>query len=149
MQTKSPTSGIEVGKCGAFIRGVSPVFLDDEFNGSVEVMLDFKKLHDLSKRQGYELFILIKDSYKFECFKENHLPIEGFTLLDKNEANLNLVPLLKDIDFQNSSFIEKNSHYFYSRNLYDFKNNHIRYIIMHLSKDKNDKVINTINLLSR
>lgn len=148
MQTKKPTSGIEIGRCGPFIRGVSPIFLNDEFNGSVEVMVDFKSLYELAKRQGYELFILIKDNYKFECLRERHMNIHNFTLLDKNSVNLNLIPLLESIDLKNNNLVIHNSHYFYSKNLYDFKNNHIGYIVMHISKDKNDKIANALNLIA-
>lgn len=130
-QNKTPTSGIEIGKCGVFIRGVSPVFANNNFLGSIEIMLGFNHLYNLSKRQKYNLLILIKDNYKIECFKNSHIKIHGFNVIDKNDINLNILPFLDKIDFKNQNFIKLKNDYFYSKKLYDFKNNHIGYIIMH------------------
>ncbi|QIX87235.1 cache domain-containing protein [Campylobacter ureolyticus] len=130
-QNKTPTSGIEIGKCGVFIRGVSPVFANNNFLGSIEVMLGFNHLYNLSKRQKYDLLILIKDNYKIECFKKSYIKIHGFNIIDKNDINLNILPFLDKIDFKNQNFIKLKNDYFYSKKLYDFKNNHIGYIIMH------------------
>ena len=94
-------------------------------------MLGFKHLYSLSKRQKYDLLILIKDNYKIECFKKSYIKIHGFNIIDKNDINLNILPFLDKIDFKNQNFIKLKNDYFYSKKLYDFKNNHIGYIIMH------------------
>lgn len=137
-QTKTPTSGIEIGRCGIFVRGVSPIFYNNEFLGSVEVMLNFKHLYTLAKRQKYDILILIKDNYKIECFKNSYIKIYGFNIIDKNYINLNILPFLEKIDFKNKDFIKFRKNYFYSKKLYDFKNNHIGYIIMH--KNNSSKI---------
>ncbi|WP_082858161.1 cache domain-containing protein [Campylobacter iguaniorum] len=46
-------SGIEVGRCGMFIRGISPIFFENKFMGSLEVMLNFSALDDVAKKSLY------------------------------------------------------------------------------------------------
>lgn len=143
--SKKSVYGIEAGRCGVFIRGISPISYDSKFLGSLEVMLDFNHLDTIAKRRGYDIFVLVDQKYFSECFQRNSL-VKNYAILNESSANLNILTTLKKFDFENEEFAKINSNYFYKIELYDIKNNKIGFIILHFN---NDKVENSISKLMR
>lgn len=138
-----PLSGIEVGRCGMFIRGISPVFLDNKFAGSVEVMLNFSALDDVAKNQGLNIFILLDKSFDSDCIQDiDKNLLKNHYILNQNILNVNLLPNLRRFDYENQKFARLGDNYFYSKPLIDISNNEIGYIVLHY----NDNVISTSRL---
>jgi len=92
VKTKKVILGIEPGRGGIVMRGISPIFFDGKFYGTVEVLFDFghlKKVVNYPKDSKYALYIdkdTLKISYKFKKNKK----IGDFTYIqsvhfDKNE----------------------------------------------------------------
>ncbi|MSN95765.1 hypothetical protein F1B92_00900 [Campylobacter sp. FMV-PI01] len=146
-KTITPISGIEAGRCGVFIRGIAPIFIDNKFSGSSEVMLDFKPIFEIAKREGFDIFILIDDKFKSDCFFEKDQILKNFIILNKENSNLNLASILQKIDFKNQNFIKFKNNYFFSKKLYDLYNNYIGYIIIHINNDKKNKFISNLKLV--
>lgn len=130
--SKKPISGVEIGRCGTFTRGISPILDNDKLLGSVEVMLDFTYITEVAKKQGVNLFIIIDDKYKTDCFYDKLSPVNNYILLNQDSINLNITPLLNQIDLDNSYTHFENS-YFYSKKIYDLNGNFIGYLILHMS----------------
>lgn len=139
--------GIEAGRCGVFIRGISPVSNNGKFLGSLEVMLDFDHLGAIAKRRGYNIFVLVEQRYFVECFKKKELLVKNYAILNESGANLNVLPTLKKFDFENQDFINIGSNYFYKIEIHDIKNNKIGFIVLHLNNNKIENGISKLNAL--
>lgn len=146
-QNLQPISGIEAGRCGVYVRGIAPVFYDNSFVGSIEVMLDFEHLSGFSKKQGYNLFILIDKHYATDCFKDENELLGDFIVLNKKGINYNVLPLLKKLDFKNDKFTKIGSNYFLIQPIYDIRNNPIGHIVMHFNKNNDERIISRLNLI--
>lgn len=145
--SKKSLYGVEAGRCGVFIRGISPISYDDKFLGSLEVMLDFNHLNDISKGRGYDIFILVDKKYFLECFNQKEALVKNYVILNKNNTNLNILSTLKKFDFQKDDFKKIGSNYFYKIKLYDIKNNKIGFIVLHFNKNKIESGISKLNAI--
>ncbi len=62
MKTREPALGVEAGRGGIALRGVIPIFYDQEYAGSVEVLSDFNQLWDaLEFQDTYQLHLFVPD----------------------------------------------------------------------------------------
>ncbi|QKF64533.1 cache domain-containing protein [Campylobacter corcagiensis] len=130
--SKKPISGIEIGRCGVYTRGISPIIKDEEFLGSVEVMLDFSYLNESMKKSGVNLFILIPKRFKTDCFSDKLSLVKGYILLNEMNVDLNFVNMLNEIDL-NKSYTKIGSNHFYSMKFFDLNEEFIGYIILHIN----------------
>lgn len=129
-----PIAGIEVGRCGMFIRGISPVFLDNKFAGSIEVLLDFSRLENIAWSQGLNIFILLNKSFDSDCITNiDKSLLKKYYILNQNIANINLLPNLRRFDFENLNFMKSGQDYFYSKPIVDILNNKVGYVVLHYS----------------
>ena len=138
--------GIEVGKAGAFIRGVSQIFNQDSILGSIEVLLDFEYLSKFFADFGVDLFVML-DKNTASIYKEasNEL-INGYFLENKKFANLNILPFLKEINLDKIKFYTLKNHNFAIEPMRDFKGDKIGYFILYFNSNKNER--NLVNLNS-
>jgi methyl-accepting chemotaxis protein len=63
-KTHRPVTGIEMGKGGLVIRGISPIFNNNKYIGSVEILFPFKELlkgMNLLHNEGIYVFIYLKN----------------------------------------------------------------------------------------
>ncbi len=128
--TLAPQSGIEVGRCGIFIRGISPLFLDKKLAGSVEVLLDFTQAKTVAKAQGLELMMLLDARFKSDCVDMGQNRIKEHFILNPTITNLNLLPLLEAFDYQNDSFAKFGEVYLFSKPIFDAKNQRVGFMIL-------------------
>lgn len=142
-----PVAGIEAGRCGIFSRGISPILINNEFGGSIEVILDFAHLYKLAKSQGYNLFILIKKDYSTDCFYAKNDILKDYILLNPEKANLNTVAILDKFDLQKSELQKLGKNYLYSKPLNDVSNNHLGYIVMHINEDIKKRSFSTLDFV--
>lgn len=125
-----PISGIEVGRCGVFTRGVTPIIKDGEFFGSVEVMLDFAHLNEMAKNQGVNLYIIVEDKFKSDCFFDKLSVVKNYILLNEDSVDLNFANMLNQINLD-QIYTKLGNNYFYSLKFYDLSDKFIGYFVLH------------------
>ena len=133
-------AGIEVGRAGVFIRSVAPIFEDKKMLGSIEVLLDFKHLSDFFSQQGLDLFVLLDagGDLPYQNSSDEGI-IEGFHFVNKSYANLNVLPMLKDIKFKSGGFYQTDSHAFTVQPMNDAKGERIGYFVIYFNSDLKER----------
>ena len=133
-------AGIEVGRGGVFIRSVAPIFEDKKMLGSIEVLLDFKHLSDFFAQQGLDLFVLLDagGDLPYQNSSDEGI-IEGFHFVNKSYANLNVLPMLKDIKFKSGGFYQTDSHAFTVQPMNDAKGERIGYFVIYFNSDSKER----------
>ena len=133
-------AGIEVGRAGVFIRSVAPIFEDKKMLGSIEVLLDFKHLSDFFSQQGLDLFVLLDASADspYQNSSDEGI-IEGFHFVNKSYANLNVLPMLKDIKFKSGGFYQTGSHAFTVQPMNDAKGERVGYFVIYFNSDSKER----------
>ena len=133
-------AGIEVGRAGVFIRSVAPIFEDKEMLGSIEVLLDFKHLSDFFSQQGLGLFVLLDASSDspYQNSSDDGI-IEGFHFVNKSYANLNVLPMLKDVKFKSGGFYQTDSHAFTVQPMNDAKGERVGYFVIYFNSDSKER----------
>lgn len=133
-------AGIEVGRAGVFIRSVAPIFEDKKMLGSIEVLLDFKHLSDFFSQQGLDLFVLLDagGDLPYQNSSDEGI-IEGFHFVNKSYANLNVLPMLKDIKFKSGEFYQTGSHAFTVQPMNDAKGERVGYFVIYFNSDSKER----------
>ena len=133
-------AGIEVGRAGVFSRSVAPIFEDKKMLGSIEVVLDFKHLSDFFSQQGLDLFVLLDagGDLPYQNSSDEGI-IEGFHFVNKSYANLNVLPMLKDIKFKSGGFYQTDSHAFTVQPMNDAKGERIGYFVIYFNSDSKER----------
>lgn len=133
-------AGIEVGHAGVFIRSVAPIFEDKKMLGSIEVLLDFKHLSDFFSQQGLDLFVLLDagGDLPYQNSSDEGI-IDGFHFVNKSYANLNVLPMLKDIKFKSGGFYQTDSHAFTVQPMNDAKGERIGYFVIYFNSDSKER----------
>ena len=133
-------AGIEVGRAGVFIRSVAPIFEDKKMLGSIEVLLDFKHLSDFFSQQGLDLFVLLDagGDLPYQNSSDEGI-IEGFHFVNKSYANLNVLPMLKDIKFKSGGFYQTDSHAFTVQPMNDAKGERVGYFVIYFNSDSKER----------
>lgn len=133
-------AGIEVGRAGVFIRSVAPIFEDKKMLGSIEVLLDFKHLSDFFAQQGLDLFVLLDagGDLPYQNSSDEGI-IDGFHFVNKSYANLNVLPMLKDIKFKSGGFYQTDSHAFTVQPMNDAKDERVGYFVIYFNSDSKER----------
>ena len=133
-------AGIEVGRAGVFIRSVAPIFEDKKMLGSIEVLLDFKHLSDFFSQQGLDLFVLLDagGDLPYQNSSDENI-IDGFHFVNKSYANLNVLPMLKDIKFKSGGFYQTDSHAFTVQPMNDAKGERVGYFVIYFNSDSKER----------
>ena len=133
-------AGIEVGRAGVFIRSVAPIFEDKKMLGSIEVLLDFKHLSNFFSQQGLDLFVLLDSSADspYQDGSDEGI-IDGFHFVNKSYANLNVLPMLKDIKFKSGGFYQTDSHAFTVQPMNDAKGERVGYFVIYFNSDSKER----------
>ena len=133
-------AGVEVGRAGVFIRSVAPIFEDKKMLGSIEVLLDFKHLSNFFSQQGLDLFVLLDSSADspYQNSSDEGI-IEGYHFVNKSYANLNVLPMLKDIKFKSGGFYQTDSHAFTVQPMNDAKGERVGYFVIYFNSDSKER----------
>ncbi len=98
VKNKKPKVSIEVGYLLS-IRAVVPIFEQNEFLGSLEVIILFEDLVEKFRNSGIELFVLMdEDRLSKALLMSNNPTINEFVIVNRNYNNL-LLDDLKNINF--------------------------------------------------
>ncbi|MDO5046125.1 cache domain-containing protein [Campylobacter sp.] len=144
---KGVVAGIEIGRAGALIRSVAPVLKDNKNLGSVEVLLDFGHLSNFFVDQGVDLFVLLDKSPNSPYQNEDKEdPIKGYHLINKEYADLNILPILKDIDFKTNQFYKFDSHNFAIKPMLDSQGKRIGYFVIYFNSNQKERNLSKLNI---
>lgn len=123
---KKPLKGIEVGVGGFVIRGISPIFVDKEFTGTVEVMLDMDTYLKTSKNNEEEEIAMFmkKDLITYATKYQNEtniLEIGEYINIDKTSDKFIFENITSSdlMEAEKGSFLLKKNSYKYG--LYPIK----------------------------
>ncbi|MCK4957585.1 MAG: GAF domain-containing protein, partial [Candidatus Cloacimonetes bacterium] len=139
-KSKKSVLGIEVGRAGLVIRGLSPIFsFEGEFVGSVEYMFPFSVAKQYLVSDKYELAFFIRkdisDDIRFfsEEYTENdnHQKVK-YKILDSSSENVNLDIIynsLIDKDITDTEMFKKGNYDYVMDPIYDFDNNIVGLVV--------------------
>ena len=108
--------------------------------GSIEVLLDFKHLSDFFSQQGLDLFVLLDadGDLPYQNSSDEGI-IEGFHFVNKSYANLNVLPMLKDIKFKSGGFYQTDLHAFTVQPMNDAKGERVGYFVIYFNSDLKER----------
>lgn len=138
-KTLSPISSIELGK-RLNIKAISPIIHNDEFIGSIEVIMSFDKLSEELEKKNIDFFVLLKNKYLNIASKlKNNPKIEDYTLVNKNSkySYLNNLSSLKEY-----GYFTKHSYAYSYFSYYSLKREKLGYIIVAIKNTKQKKFKN-------
>lgn len=126
-QEQMPYSSIEVGK-RLNIKAISPIVHNNNFIGSLEVIIGFENLTQEFKQKGYELFVLMhKDFLNIATQLANHHTVGDFVLVNQNE-HFKLEGILLH-ELEDYGYISNDEYAFSYFSYYDLHGKKIGYFI--------------------
>ncbi len=132
-KNKKPLVAIELGRAGLVLRGLSPIFYNNEFYGSVEFMQGLNSVIKDAKKEKIDMAIFIKNSYlNIASSLKDAYKVQDVTLAVK-EKNINkdLLEELKDIDFKNKEDVQLTDSYaLLSTPIKDFSGKVVAYAVL-------------------
>ena len=139
-EEKKPIVSIELGK-RLNIKAISPIMINDNYFGSIEVIIDFEYLsHELEKK-GCELFVLLnKKHLNIANELKTNPSIDNYVLV--NNANIKLLFQLNLDNLKDYGYVSNKNYSFVYFSYYDLNNKHLGYIFTGL---KNNKQLNINN----
>lgn len=146
---KGVLADIEVGRGGVFIRAVAPILSSkNSFLGSIEVLLGFEHLSDFFKDQGIDLFVLLNKSPNspYQSQDDENM-INDFYIINKDYANLNILPILQTINFNGQQFHKFNTHNFAIEPMNDTMGNKVGYFVIYFNSDQKERNLSKLNVL--
>ncbi len=141
-KTKKPLKAIEVGRAGPVIRGISPIFKNGEYIGSVEVI---RSLNDLVKgaRKSLkaDIIVLLSPQYSSEAqLLKLNTKLDGYYVIEKN-INSTIKTELNSVQFTKKSYILTRHYFVTPIALKDFQGKKIGYILVVQNKNVADATI--------
>lgn len=129
-QTKQPIQGIEIGRSGMFMRAVAPVFQKSEYVGTIETVVDFRDLNEYFKKDGVELYVLMKNEYRpianAASYSEK-LMLNNYTIVNQKINGLNFI---KEINFQGTGYLKRGDYYVLYTPIVDINGEHIGFFVL-------------------
>ena len=152
IKQKKPLVSIELGK-RLNIKAISPIIKNNEYIGSVEVIVDFEYLSQELKKKGYELFVLLDNEHlKIAKDLKSNKKIENYVLI--NKTNIHNLENLDLNNLKDYGYISNKNYSFVYFSYYDLHNIHLGYILTGIKNNKhlninNDYDYETVNIDSK
>lgn len=152
IKQKKPLVSIELGK-RLNIKAISPIIKNNEYIGSVEVIVDFEYLSQELKKKGYELFVLLdKEHLKIANDLKSNKKIENYVLI--NKTNIHNLENLDLNNLKDYGYISNKNYSFVYFSYYDLHNIHLGYILTGIKNNKHLNINNaydyeTVNIDSK
>jgi len=139
-ENKKPLVSIELGK-RLNIKAISPIIIEDEFVGSLEIIIDFEYLYNELKQKGYTLFVLLNQTHlNIANELQNHPKIGNFVLV--NKANNQKLDTLNLNDLKDYGYLSNDECSFSYFSYYDLENQHLGYILTGINNEKHLNIHN-------
>lgn len=152
IKQKKPLVSIELGK-RLNIKAISPIIKNNEYIGSVEVIVDFEYLSQELKKKGYELFVLLdKEHLKIANDLKSNKKIKNYVLI--NKTNIHNLENLDLNNLKDYGYISNKNYSFVYFSYYDLQNIHLGYILTGIKNNKHLNINNnydyeTVNIDSK
>jgi len=132
--TQKPLVGIELGRAGLVLRGLSPIIKNDKYLGSVEFMQGLNSIvKDARKVYNYEIAIVMKNSYLSTATLMGSAPKIGDYVLAVKESvvDKNFFKDLKNVDIANTKEHQMTEKFFVmSQEIKDYSGNVVGYAVI-------------------
>ncbi|RUM65895.1 MAG: chemotaxis protein [Sulfurospirillum sp.] len=134
-KSKKPLVAIELGRAGLVLRGISPIFDDGNYLGSVEFMQGLNSIVKKAKKNvGYEVAIVMKDDFLSVAtlLKDKPKVGKGYTLAVKpSVVKKDFLDDASKIDIKNINDLHKGANYYIaSQPIKDFNGNVVGYALV-------------------
>lgn len=135
-ESKFPVSGIEIGRYSLLIRGIVPILDGQNYVGSIEVISNFNNITEYFKRKNVDFFVLMDKKYEKIASMVDY-PVskrfDRYIVVNKVNSSFNL---LRDIDFKDTGFIEKEGYYLVYTPIYSFSNDKVGFYVLKIAASK-------------
>ena len=128
--THRPVRGIEIGRNGMYMRAIAPVFNGDTYTGTIETVVDFHELSRYFKKDGVELYVLMKNEYKTIANAFTYhakLTLKNYTIINQETNGLNFI---KAINFQGTGYLKHGDSYVLYTPIIDINGEHIGFFVL-------------------
>jgi hypothetical protein len=129
-ESKHPIKGIEIGRHGMFMRAIAPVFKNDVYLGTIETVVDFKDLSRYFKKEGVELYVLIKNEY-LNIVNAVHydakMGLKNYTVVNRETNGLRFI---KEANFQGTGYVKRGDTYVLYTPITDINGEHIGFFVL-------------------
>jgi len=129
-QSKQPIQGIEIGRHGMFMRAIAPVFGKGDYVGTIETVVDFNDLNAYFKKDGVELYVLMKKEYLpiANAIEYNEkLMLDNYAIVNQEVNGLNFI---KEINFQGTGYLKRGDYYVLYTPIVDINGEHIGFFVL-------------------
>ncbi|MGD9554506.1 MAG: cache domain-containing protein [Arcobacteraceae bacterium] len=132
-EEKKPLVSIELGK-RLNIKAISPIIIDNEFKGSIEVIINFDYLFNELKQKGFTLFVLLDQTHlRIANELQKNPKIGNYVLV--NQANSEKLATLELNDLKDYGYISNKECSFSYFSYYDLSNEHLGYIFTGINNE--------------
>lgn len=129
-ESKHPIKGIEIGRNGMFMRAIAPVFDHDTYLGTIETVVDFKDLSHYFKKDGVELYVLIKNEYLNIVNAVTYSPklmLKNYTIINQETNGLQFI---KEANFQGTGYVKRGDTFVLYTPIVDINGEHIGFFVL-------------------
>jgi len=146
---KKPFAAIEVGKAGPTIRGLAPIFYENEYIGSVELMQGFNSIiKNAKKRLNASMLVLLSPEVEsIATFYKEKKPLRIVNMIvaqNPKTVDKNLIDQLQDISLQElEKGLNTKDYFIRTVALKDFEGKTVAYAVVAKNRALVDKNIDT------
>jgi len=129
-QSKHPIQGVEIGRYGMFMRAIAPVFDKDEYVGTIETVVDFKDLNDYFRKDGVELYVLMKKEYlpiANAVAYSDQLMLNNYAIVNQEVNGLNFI---KEVNLQGTGYLKRGDYYVLYTPIVDINGEHVGFFVL-------------------
>ena len=140
---KKPLVSIELGK-RLNIKAISPLFEQNKFIGSIEVIIGFDYLEKELKQKGFDTFIVLKNKYlNIADTLKNNPKIDDFTLVNDKNNYINILKSFNLKSLKDYGYFTNTSNAFSYFSIYTLNREKLGYIIISLANEDNILINNS------
>jgi len=142
--TQKSFSAIEIGRVGMTLRGLAPIFDNNDYVGSLEFILGFLPIIENAKKQnGSSALFLLKDEYLSIAKSLAQAPSVHGYVLSQNEkkSDMNLFAELKEIDLDFKDYSKTENYFITKLPLNDFQDKEIGHLIVGKKLQEVDAIV--------
>lgn len=129
-ETKHPVYGIEIGRHGMFMRAIAPVFHQESYLGTIETVVDFSDLNSYFKKDGVDLYVLMKNEYRSivnAAIYNEKLMLDNYTIVNQEVNGLHFI---KEVNFQGTGYLKRGDIYVLYTPIVDINGEHIGFFVL-------------------
>ena len=119
-----------MARSGMFMRAIASVFQKEDYVGTIETVVDFKDLNDYFKKDGVELYVLMKNEYLPIANASSYskkLMLDNYTIVNQEINGLNFI---KEINLQGTGYLKRGDYYVLYTPIVDINGEHVGFFVL-------------------